>query len=94
MSTSATANASGIALISKARRMLEEATTIDEIRDVQNLAQLACDYAKKAKLGRDAVNSATRHALDARRKVGDTLRAMKSARGIGRWTKAETIAVR
>jgi hypothetical protein len=77
MTTTTTANGSSIALIPKPQqRMLEKANTIDEIRAVENLAQLACEYAKKARLGRDAINSATRHALDARRKAGDTLKAM------------------
>ena len=44
------ATSSAIAAISKAERMLEKATTIDEIRHVENLAQLARDYAKKARV--------------------------------------------
>jgi len=71
------AKKSYIAEISKAERMLEKATTVEEIRHVENLAQRARDYAKAAGLGRDAVNRAGRLALDARRKTGATLKAMK-----------------
>jgi hypothetical protein len=72
-----TANGSDIAMISKATQMLDRASTIDEIRQVENLAQCARDYAKAAGRGRDAVNSAARIALDARRKSGTVLIAMK-----------------
>ena len=68
---------SAIATISKAERMLEKAATIDEIRHVENLAQVARDYANKARLGRESVNVAARLALDARRKAGSTLKAMR-----------------
>ena len=68
--------AAAIATISKAERMLEKAATIDEIRHVEHLAQLARDYAKKARLGRESVNVAARLALDARRKAGNTLKEM------------------
>jgi hypothetical protein len=67
---------SAIATISKAQRMLEKAATLDEILHVENLAQLARDYAKKARLGRESINVAARLALDARRKAGSTLKAM------------------
>jgi len=73
----AVADKSDIAVVSKMRRMLEKATTVEEIRHVENLAQRARDYAKAAGLGRDAVNRVGRLALDARRKTGATLRAMK-----------------
>jgi len=71
------ADKSDIAVLSKVQLMLEKATTTDEIREVENLAQLARKYAKDAGLGRDAVNRAQRVALDARRKAGATLKAMK-----------------
>jgi len=71
------ADKSDIAVVSKMQRMLEKATTVDEIRHVENLAQRAREYAKAAGLGRDAVNRAGRLALDARRKTGATLKAMR-----------------
>jgi len=71
------ADKSDIAVVSKMQRMLEKATTVDEIRHVENLAQRAREYAKAPGLGRDAVNRAGRLALDARRKTGATLKAMR-----------------
>jgi hypothetical protein len=74
---SSPASSSAIAMIAKAQRMLEQATTIKEIRNVENLAQRAREYAQAAGLGRDSVNTAARYALDARRKTGATLKAMR-----------------
>lgn len=71
------ANSSAIALLPQAGRMLEKAVTIEEIRKVENLAQLAREYAKAAGLGREAINTATRHGLDARRKMGTVLKTMR-----------------
>jgi hypothetical protein len=72
-----TASHSGIAMIAKVQRALERATTIEEIRNVENLAQRAREYAKAAGMGRDSVNAAARYALDARRKAGATLNTMR-----------------
>jgi hypothetical protein len=77
MTTTANGCGGGIAVRSKLQRMLEKATSLDEIRTVENLAQRARDYAKAAGLGRDSINSAARLALDARRKAGDTLNEMR-----------------
>ena len=74
---SLTASNSGIAMISKVQRALERATTIEEIRNVENLAQRTREYAQAAGLGRDSVNTAACYALDARRKAGTTLMAMR-----------------
>ena len=73
-----TANGSGnpIATISNAHKMLQTAETIEEIQYVENLAELARGFAQKARLGRQSVNVAERLVLDARRKVGKTLKAM------------------
>ena len=66
--------------LTKARKMLAEAKTIEQILAVENLAQRARDFAKAAGLGRLAVNAAVRIMLDCRRKAGDTTEAMR-ARG-------------
>jgi hypothetical protein len=73
----AVAGRSSIATIPQVQRMLERATTIGEILQVENLAERVRDFAKAAGMGRDSVNTATRYALDARRKAGATLVAMK-----------------
>jgi N6-adenosine-specific RNA methylase IME4 len=57
--------------------MLAEATTIEDILHVENLAQRARDFADAAGMGREACNAASTIMLDARRKAGDTLQLMK-----------------
>ena len=66
-----------IAMLAKAQRMLEKATTVKQIRNAENLAQRAREYAKAAAMGRDSVNAAARCALDARRKAGAALMTMR-----------------
>ena len=72
-----TANGSGIATVSKLKAMLETATSIEDMRLVENLAQRAREFAKAAGLSREPLNLVARVALDARRRVGETLKAMK-----------------
>lgn len=72
-----TCNSAELTPVAQVERALEKATSIDEIRNVENLAQRARDLARAAGLGRDAVNKAGRIALDARRKAGQTLKLMK-----------------
>lgn len=71
------ANTRDLALLSKAQKILVEARTIPDICNIENLAQRVREYAKKAGMGRDAVNAAALVVLDARRKAGETLKAMK-----------------
>ena len=80
VSLGAGANGFPVATLSEAQRLLACATTIGEIQKVESLAQLAVEFAKRARLGRAAINAAARIALDARRKAGDTLKRM-SERG-------------
>jgi len=68
---------SSLSLISQAKRMLESATTFEEILKVENVAARARDYAKAAGAGREAANAATKVMLDARRRAGQELRSMK-----------------
>ena len=70
-------NGNGLATLSKATRMLAEATTIQDIMAVENLAQRARDYAKAAGMGREATNNAAIIMLNAQRKAGETLIAMQ-----------------
>ncbi len=72
-----TANRSEIAAISRIQVMLSDAATVEDIRNVENLAQLAWDFAKKAEHGRQATLLCARVVLDARRKVRDTLKLMR-----------------
>lgn len=82
----------------RARRMLAEATTIEQIMHVANLAQRAADFAKAANLGLCASNQAKSIELDARRKAGDTLVTMKARgelarRGKPKMSQAATFTV-
>ncbi len=68
-----------IALISRAKRMLETVKSFDDILAVANLAARARDLANAAGASRETVNAATRIMLDARRLAGQTLTEMKAA---------------
>ena len=76
VSLGAGANGFPVATLSEAQRLLACATTIGEIQKVESLAQLAVEFAKRARLGRAAINAAARIALDARRKAGSSLKTM------------------
>jgi len=65
-----------LARLSEAAIMLAEARTLPDIRKVHNLAQRAQDYAKAARLGLDAQNSAAAIALEAEAKAGELLARM------------------
>ena len=52
------ANGFPVATLSEAQRLLACATTIGEIQKVESLAQLAVEFAKRARLGRAAINAA------------------------------------
>jgi hypothetical protein len=70
-------NGSDLARLSEAAIMLAEARTLPDIRKVHNLAQRAQDYAKAARLGLDAQNSAAAIRLEAEAKAGELLRQMR-----------------
>ena len=69
----ADAERSDVAPIPNIEKMLAKATTIGEIRSVENLAQRARDYAKAARMGRDAVNRAARSRDVRRSSVQDSM---------------------
>ena len=66
-----------LTLVTDASRMLAEARTLDDIRHVHNLAQRAHDYAKAARLGLDAQNSAAAIRLESEAKAGELLVQME-----------------
>ena len=65
-----------VMLVSDASRMLAEAQTIDEIKGVGDMAEAARIYAKKARLGLAAQNSAASIRLEAEAKAGELLAGM------------------
>jgi N6-adenosine-specific RNA methylase IME4 len=90
--TASNGNGKALAPIIKAQRMLAEATTLEQILRVENLAQRARDFAKAAGLSRQAQNTAAKLCLDARRKAGTALKEMRdrgqlAEHGVNRHTK-------
>lgn len=67
--------------ISQATRMLQSAETLEDIQQVRGLARMAAEYAKAAKLGRDAQNKAAEIKLRAERKAGEVLAGLERAEG-------------
>lgn len=70
-----------LAKLSKATQMLAEAKTLDEIRQVMDLAEAARTYAQAAKLGTEAANHAAEIKLRAQRKAGEMLQQLERSKG-------------
>jgi hypothetical protein len=62
-----------LAQLDKARQMLAESRTLPEVKKIRDIAEAAKVYAKAAKLGREAQNTAAEIALLASRKAGEIL---------------------
>ncbi len=67
-----------LAKLETATRMLAEARTLDEVRQIRDLAEAARAYAKAAGLGDEAIGYASAIKLDAERKAGQVLADMKA----------------
>lgn len=70
-----------LARLSAATQALAEARTVDEIKQIMNLAEAARLYAKKANLGLEAQNHAAEIHLDGARKAGEMLRQLEKKPG-------------
>jgi len=66
-----------LALIEDAARMLAEARSLDDIRDIKSLAVAAQAYARKNGLGLDAQNNAGAIAIEAGIRLGEVLAEMR-----------------
>lgn len=62
-------------------RMLAEAGTLEEVKHVHDLAQAAAEYARAARLGLEAQNSAAEIKLRAERKAGEMLAGLERGTG-------------
>jgi len=62
--------------LSNATKALAEARTLDEVSKIRDIARAAEVYAKAAKLGEQAINSAIEIRLRAERKAGEMLAQM------------------
>lgn len=63
--------------LSQANRMLAEAATLEDIQIIRGIAQMAAEYARAAKLGLEAQNTAAEIKLRAERKAGELLTELK-----------------
>lgn len=70
-----------LAKVDKARIALDKAETIGEIKQINDLAEAAVEFAKKAKLGHEDQNRAAELALRAKRKAGAVLDSLKRGQG-------------
>lgn len=70
-----------LAQISQARRFLEQAKDLTDIKAVRDMAEAARLYARAAGLGQDAMNEAAEIKLRAERKAGEALKARPMNRG-------------
>jgi hypothetical protein len=67
--------------ITKARQMLEAASTVDEIKSVMNFSEQARLYAKRRGLELEAQNLAAEMCLDSTRKFGAALKKLERKEG-------------
>lgn len=70
-----------LARLDPARRLLAEATNASEAKHVADLAHAAEVYAKRAKLGAEAIQYAHEIKLDAERLLGEFLKSTPKAKG-------------
>lgn len=79
-------NESSLAILSNATRMLAEVKTIDDAKNLKDVAAAAKLYAQKHNLGKEAVAHAREIEIKSEIKLGELLREMeknKGAQGIG-----------
>ena len=72
-----------LALMSEASRMLVEASTIQQAKELKDLALTAADWARRKGMGDEAIQYARSYALRAERKMGEMLKATDRAVGGG-----------
>jgi len=70
-----------LALMSEASRMLVEASTIQQAKELKDLALTAADWARRKGMGDEAIQYARSYALRAERKMGEMLQATDRATG-------------
>jgi hypothetical protein len=83
----------GIAILDRANRLLEQASTLEDLKSVRDVAESARTFAKAAHLGLELQNRAAEIKLRAERKVGDFLREMH-LRGGDRRSKCPRITLK
>ena len=76
-----------VALMSEASRMLLEASTIQEAKELKDLALTAADWARRKGLGEEAIQYAKSYAVRAERKMGEMLQATERQQPGEHWQK-------
>ena len=71
----------GLIILDRATQMLAEVRSVDDARDLIDLAEAARVYARKVKLGLDAQNHAAEIRLRAQRRAGEILLDMEKNTG-------------
>ena len=66
-----------LAKLDKATHLLAEAKTLDEIKNIMDVAEAARTYARAAKLGLEAYNHAAEVKVRAERKAGEFLKRLE-----------------
>lgn len=74
-------NNSSLILLSKANQMLAECKTIDDVKDLMDKAATAKFYARKHKLGKEAVGHAREIEIRAEILLGEFLKEMEKNKG-------------
>lgn len=70
-----------LAKLDKATHLLAEAKTLDEIKNIMDVAEAARTYARAAKLGLEAYNHAAEVKVRAERKAGEFLKRLERGTG-------------
>jgi N6-adenosine-specific RNA methylase IME4 len=70
-----------LARLDKATQMLAEAKSLDEVKNIMDIAEAARTYARAAKLGLEAQNHAAEICLIAKRKAGEFLSRLDKGTG-------------
>ncbi len=78
-----TTNANALAKLDHATQLLSEAKTLNEVKNIMDIAEAARVYARAAKLGIEAANHASEVKLRAERKAGDLLKQLERGQGNG-----------
>ncbi len=72
---------SSLVIFTKASQMLAEANTIQKLKELKNIALTAADWAKRKKMGEEAVLLANGYALEAEKKMGQMLKESELHKG-------------
>jgi N6-adenosine-specific RNA methylase IME4 len=79
-----------VTLFTNANKMLAEATTIQKAKELMDIALTAADWAKRKKLGEEAIQYARSYAFEAERRIGELLKATERSKGGEQYHKIPT----